>query len=174
MDHISPQEFDRQFPQACEQARLMNRRAWETQQRERGKLLDDTIKVLDAKAKREIERLVNPPQKRIRQDTKPLLNKTEVRCLKYLTDLLPAGTKIHQQAKKVRLANGCWYLVDFWAIPLKDGPGRLIVNWECKGPHAWEDSLIKLKVAASTYPDEAWFLLWEDGKNNWLSQEVLP
>ena len=169
-EHISPEEFKRRFPGASMSAIAANALEWARM------VKTDWSKVPIGPGPFP-EGLVTGPapviksMKRIRQSSKPLLNKTEERLYAYLKAFYPS-LRIHAQAKKVRVANGCWYTVDFYAVP--DCPTGRPLNWECKGDCAWDDAIVKLKVAATTYPDEAWFLMWEDGTNNWLTQEVLP
>lgn len=104
---------------------------------------------------------------RLRQSSKPLMNKLESRLFAYLHLLYPT-TKIHVLAKRYRLANGLTYTPDFCASPM----GKETC-FEAKGPYAREDSMIKLKVAAATYPEVDWFLYWELN-GQWCSQKIEP
>ena len=113
----------------------------------------------------------NPTPKRIRQSTKPLLNKLEAdffEALKYRWKI------IVPQGMRFRLANGLWYKPDFVAFPhgLESQDIRLRA-YECKGPHAFRGGFENLKMAATTYPQIRWTLVWkEDGQ--WKEQGVLP
>ena len=102
--------------------------------------------------------------KRIRQSSKPLLNKLEEEFLR--TRLVGRG--YHVQGVRFRLGNGVWYKPDFvWF-----GEGRAVA-YEVKGPHAFRGGFENLKIAASLYPEIRWLLVWkEDGL--WKRQEVLP
>ena len=103
--------------------------------------------------------------KRIRQDTKPLLNKLETEWGNILKRTHP---NVRPQAIKFRLANGTTYCPDF-----VDLTSRPVTCWEVKGKHAWDDSLVKLKFAASTWPEITWMLVWREN-GQWRQQEVLP
>lgn len=105
--------------------------------------------------------------KRIRQSSKPLLNQLETEFLVRLHDVYPS-LKIRPQAKRYRLANGIWYKPDFTAVTV-DGE----MAWEVKGPHAFRGGFENLKVAASSYPEIRWILVWKEN-GQWQEQEVLP
>ncbi len=103
------------------------------------------------------------PNKIIRQSSKPLMNKLET---EFLSQLRQFGWKtILCQAVKLRLGNGVWYTPDF--ITYGDDQDYGLVVWEVKGAHIWEDSIVKIKVAASQYPFAQWRLahkergMWE-------------
>jgi hypothetical protein len=44
--------------------------------------------------------------------------------------------------------------------------------WEVKGPRSWDDALVKIKVAATAYPEVKWLLVWKHN-GRWEHQEVL-
>jgi len=99
----------------------------------------------------------------VRQSSKPLLNQLETEFLGHLRGF---GWKIILcQSVKLRLGNGVWYTPDF--ITSGDGDDYPLVVWEVKGEHVWEDSIVKLKVAAGQYPFAEWRLahkcrgMWE-------------
>lgn len=105
-------------------------------------------------------------KKRMRQDPKPLLNKleTEFRNVHEAT----TGHRLIPQAMRFRLANGLWYKPDFVQFSHDSMP----VAFEVKGPYAYPGALEKLKMAATTYTQIRWVLVWkESGK--WVHQEVL-
>lgn len=105
-------------------------------------------------------------KKRLRQDSKPLLNKLETEFFNWLKAFYPSAV-IRPQAKRYRLANGIWYKPDFTAILQQEWA------WEVKGPHAFRGGFENLKVAAATYPEIKWTLVWkQDGR--WEHQEILP
>lgn len=101
--------------------------------------------------------------KRIRQSTKPLLNKLEDEWLAFYEKWFD---RIYAQGIRFKLANGLWYKPDFVCFTVK-------TCWEIKGPHAFRGGFENLKVAASQYPDFKWVLTWkQDG--GWKEQVVLP
>ncbi len=70
---------------------------------------------------------------------------------------------------KLKLAGRCWYHPDFMVIV-----DQMIkpVMIEVKGPFAREDSIIKLKTAASLYSCFWWFLVRREGRHGWEVREV--
>lgn len=107
------------------------------------------------------------PAKRMRQSARPLMNELEAAWFLVLKGRYP-NAKIHPQAKSYRLARGHNYRPDFTAMI----EGRECA-WECKGQKAFRGGFENLKVAATTYPEIAWTLVWRvDGE--WQTQEVLP
>lgn len=106
------------------------------------------------------------PKKRIRQ-SEPKMNQLEAEFWRYM-----ASRFDYQRlygTVKLRLANGCWYCPDFIRIT----PELKWLAYEVKGPHSWEDSIVKLKVAATAYPYIEFRLVWKDG-GRWQEQVVLP
>jgi len=99
-------------------------------------------------------------------------NKTERRFLaEHLEPMLALGslTEIGEhESITLKLANGLRYTPDWpaWA-------GDQLTFYEVKGARVWEDSLVKLKVAASKYPHFR-FILCKYAKGEWVRQEVLP
>ncbi len=116
----------------------------------------------------DIEEFCPPTPKRIRQSTKPLMNKLENEYLNYMK-MVFTGEVITSQALKFNLANGLWYKPDF-VVFFTSGS---IVAYECKGPHAFRGGFENLKIAARLYVHITWFLVWKDG-GEWKKQEVLP
>lgn len=113
--------------------------------------------------------IVKPSPKRLRQSSKPLLNKLESEYLERLKLTWPNGI-IRAQAKRYMLANGLWYKPDFTAL-LPGSSGE--TAWEVKGPHAWRGGFENLKMAAHEWPEVQFILAWkQDGE--WVSQEILP
>lgn len=110
------------------------------------------------------------PARRIRQDTKPLLNKleTEFRSM-WLNE--HAGCHLLEQSIRFRLGNGIWYKPDFvWFPPMSYIRPHA---YEVKGPHAFRGGFENLKVAAGMYTEVQFILCWkEDGV--WKEQRVLP
>lgn len=109
------------------------------------------------------------PAKRIRQSTKPLSNPLETEFGQYLQANYPnASTKFYEQAITLRLGNGLKYTPD-WVVCIS----LRTYCFEVKGKHVWDDSIAKLKMAATVYPKWGWYLVWkQDGQ--WSMQKVLP
>lgn len=104
--------------------------------------------------------------KRLRQSQKRLLNKLETEFGARLCVAFPYAT-FRAQAKTYRLANGVRYSPDFTAI--LDGVEHA---WEVKGKHAWDDALVKLKVAAAAWPEIVFVLAWKEN-GEWREQRIL-
>jgi hypothetical protein len=109
--------------------------------------------------------------KRIRQSTKPLLNKLESEWF----EVLKCRWKIIvPQGLRFMLANGTWYKPDFivWPVGWESDDHRLRA-FECKGPHAFRGGKENLKIAAHQYPQIKWELVWKkDGQ--WQEQTIYP
>lgn len=116
----------------------------------------------------ELARMEPPkPKKRIRQSSKPLSNKLEAECGHYLREKFPhAG--VYEQAITLRLGNGVKYTPDWVVVSALQ-----TTVYEVKGKKVWDDSVAKLKVAASLYHFWEWYLIWKD-KDGWQTQVVLP
>lgn len=84
---------------------------------------------------------------RLRQKRGPRENKTEAAFAAWLR-ARNADCQVEREGITLLLANGVRYTPDY-AVISQDGRVTL---WEVKGPHAWEDSMIKLKVAATRFP----------------------
>lgn len=106
-----------------------------------------------------------PPKKRLRQKSSGGLNKLES---DFLVELNCTHPIVHVQAVKLRLGNGVNYTADFFAF--QDGK---VYAFEVKGPHAWDDAIVKLKVAATMYPWIAFRLVWRES-GAWKTQNILP
>ena len=114
--------------------------------------------------------LTAAPSVRIRQDSKPLLNKLE----KEWFDILKAGgnvTNLSAQALRFKLANGAWYKCDIvgWVN------GRL-TGWECKGPSCVKNvdrGILTVKIAAAQWPEVDFYLVWKE-RGQFRQQHVLP
>ena len=107
-----------------------------------------------------------PAGKRLRQQTKPLLNKLETEWLGRLRMMHP-DADIQSQAIRFRIANGQWYKPDFVVAV-----GGRWTAWEVKGPKSWRGGFENLKSAATRWPQVRWVLVWKEG-GNWRQQEVL-
>lgn len=123
------------------------------------------INEMVARAKAELPMIQEPkPRKRIRQSSKPELNKLEKEFQCYVeehTDLC-----LISQSFRFKLGNGIWYKPDFVCF-------EPMVCYEIKGPHSFRGGFENLKVAASKYPQFTWKLMWKEG-NQWEEQIVLP
>ena len=106
--------------------------------------------------------------KRIRQSTKPLMNKLEGEFLAWLRAFYPSE-KFYPQSIRFRLANGVTYSPDIVSFTWSDQT----TVWEVKGKMAWDDAIVKLKVFAAQYPEIRVRLAWKQN-NRWEQQEVLP
>ena len=94
------------------------------------------------------------------------LNKTETAYLGWLRAL--GDDWIGIQCLTIKLGADCRYTPDFWAID-KEGMRAIDV----KGGHTWEDSLIKLRVAARLYPMFRFLIARKDGAG-WKHTAILP
>ena len=110
-----------------------------------------------------------PPQ-RIRQSSKPLLNKLETSCLRDVLEPMYPSQRIVSQGMRVKIAGSAWYKVDFWVPAVQEAH-------EVKGPKVMKNQqsrqMLALKVAATTWPEIKWFLHWHEN-GQWQSQIVLP
>jgi hypothetical protein len=110
---------------------------------------------------------VAPPARRIRQSTKPRSNKLEAEFGMILRARYPESP-LWEQAITFRLANGVRYSPDWVRYSGVD-----MCCYEVKGRHIWDDSICKLKMAASVYPQIAWFLC-DKPDGHWRECRVLP
>lgn len=97
------------------------------------------------------------------------MNKTEERYAQLLEGRRLAGElqRYDYEALTLRLAHDCRYTPDFFVIAAS---GRIELH-EVKGAHIWEDSKIKIKVAAAHFPCFRFYLAkWERGE--WTIAEV--
>lgn len=116
---------------------------------------------------------VPKPAKRIRQSSKGL-NKLESEQFEWLKKWHPYAV-IRPHALTFVLANGVRYTPDFTSpgVRLESDDTLLPTAWEVKGKHAWDDAIVKLKVAASVFPEYRWILVSKpDGV--WREQVILP
>jgi len=103
--------------------------------------------------------------KRIRQSEKPLMNKLESEFFLWLnSQRIP---KHHPQSFTLRLGNGLRYTPDFYSP-------TGATAYEVKGPWATDDSIAKLKISATTYPEITFTLVWKDVNEQWQFQVVRP
>lgn len=114
---------------------------------------------------------VAAPSKRLRQDTKPLMNKLESEWFGILAVGKYEGffvENLRAQAYRYRLGNGIWFRPD---ITCK--LGARLTAFEVKGPKAFRGGFENLKVAAAQWPEWDWILVWKEN-GQWQKQLVLP
>lgn len=124
-----------------------------------------------ARAKAGLPMIQEPPPKRIRQNTNPLMNKLEQEWFEVIKCRFRI---IVPQGLRFMLGNGAWYKPDFicWPTGLESEDIRMRA-FEVKGPHVFRGGFENLKVAATKYPQIKWTLVWkQDGK--WQEQTVFP
>lgn len=108
-----------------------------------------------------------PKKKRIRQSSKPLMNKLEQEYYDSLRERVCVREGLIIQGLRFRLGNGIWYKPDFIVV------NHPLEAYEIKGPHAFRGGFENLKVAASQYKQFKWFLVWKEN-GQWQEQRVLP
>ena len=91
-----------------------------------------------------------------------VMNKTEGTFQLLLKSRFP-DCQIRFEAYKLRIGERCYYCPDFAVIHLSG----VIDFYECKGPHIWEDSLIKCKAAKEMYQHHL-FEMWQHKKGSWI------
>lgn len=107
---------------------------------------------------------------RVRQSSKPLLNKLETDFQSFLaTKYLEED--IFPQAVRLELARGHWFKPDF--LLLDTMTGLRPTFYEVKGPHAFRGGFENLKVAARRYQFFKFILVWRD-EGVWKEQHILP
>lgn len=109
------------------------------------------------------------PKKRVRQSSKPEMNKLETEFNSWLGFDRPSLTR-RPQAVTFKLANGVRYTPDFYDT-------ETLHAWEVKGSHKGsmrDDASVKLKVFAKEYPEIEVILAWKDSTGQWCQQTILP
>lgn len=104
--------------------------------------------------------------KRLRQSQKQP-NKLETAFAAYLEQTQPTLTGLRAGCVTLQLANGVRYTPD-----LVGWVGDDLTAWEVKG-FMRDDAAVKLKVAASLWPEISFVLVWKD-QGCWRQQEILP
>lgn len=117
-------------------------------------------------------------KKRVRQHEGDGMNKTERAFLEHLKVQYPAD--VHRpHALSFRLANGSNYRPDIISTILvqrrTDGnePAIQMTAWETKG-FMREAAAVRIKIAASLYPEIAFRLVTKRKGGEWDIQEILP
>lgn len=77
---------------------------------------------------------------------------------------------LRAQSKRYKLGNGIWYKPDMTGNDTRDGKETA---YEVKGPFAFRGGFENLKVAASTWQEVNWILVWKDN-GEWKQQKILP
>lgn len=96
------------------------------------------------------------------------MNQTESRFKKILEERYPKALILYEHIK-LKLGPECWYCPDFVVFQFKCP----VMFFEVKGKFKFEDSIIKLKTAAHTYPNFRFCLSqWKDGQ--WKEKPILP
>lgn len=118
-------------------------------------------------------------KKRIRQQTGPMLNKTEAAFYEHLKAQWP-GAKVLPQSFTLKIGNGVRYTPDFAVITdATNGHPTPVCEfrfYEVKG-FMRDDAAVKLKVAASLFPLFGFHLVTKRPKKlggGWDVQFVLP
>lgn len=94
------------------------------------------------------------------------LNKLEKAYRVYLIGLQPQWFGV--QCITLKLGHDCRYTPDFWAL---DEQGLRAID--TKGKHVWEDSIIKMRVAARMFPFIRFLKVLRDGEV-WNHVEIKP
>ena len=83
--------------------------------------------------------------------------------------------EILDESLTLELANGCTYRPDVVVVERHDLYGTELVQltaYEVKGKHAWDDAIVKLKVAARIYPWIRWYLATRPELGRWHVEAV--
>lgn len=114
--------------------------------------------------------------KRVKQKSSDGLNLTERAFYQHLQSDQPVAEIVHDphdirpHGLTLLLANGCKYTPDFFYSDPKD-----LRAYEVKGKHAFDDAIVKLKVAASQNPWLTFYLVSGDSKGSpWKIQKIIP
>lgn len=117
------------------------------------------------------------PAKRIRQSSKPVMNKLEQEWFDILNAQYPNFPRPRAQAVRLKIGNGAWYKGDiaslYWPVPM--GPAMPTI-WECKGPKEMKNvarGILAIKSAAHQWPEIAFWLVWKEN-GEFRQQRVLP
>lgn len=138
-------------------------------------LYQNSVDLMIARAKAGHPMIDEPKPRRIRQSTKPPLNKLEQEWFDNARHHMFHDSIVIPQSVKFKLANGVWFLPDFFVIiggfDSQDITPRAI---EIKGPQTLQDdAVVKLKVAAKAYPWISWSLEWKEN-GQWQKQTIYP
>lgn len=76
--------------------------------------------------------------------------------------------RIDYEPERLRLAKDTTYQPDFRVV-MADGE---VVFFEVKGPHAWEDAIVKLRVAAELHPYRFVMVTRDKVTRAWREEEI--
>lgn len=113
------------------------------------------------------------PKKRLRQSTKPLMNKLETEFMDWLVRTGTPKENIFPQAMRLEISNGHWYKPDFFVTPTESDEWPQGRFYECKGPHSFRGGFENVKDAARRFKHFKFILVWLDD-DRWQEQIVLP
>ncbi len=132
---------------------------------------EDFMEKINKNLDRDILKEMRPP-KRIRQNSKPLMNKLECDWAKVLHErYIQFGVPVFAQSIRFMLANGVWYKPDFVVF----GETGMMA-FECKGNKGKniDRGKLVLKLAAHQYAPRVKFTLCWKVDGQWQEQVVLP
>ena len=114
---------------------------------------------------------IETAQPRIRQSSKPLMNKLESDFFRqYLRPGFDDNIRIIPQGMRVKISGSSWYKVDFYIPAMKKA-------FEVKGPRVMKNQqsrqMLALKVAANQWPEIEWFLAYKEN-GQWITEVILP
>ncbi len=115
-------------------------------------------------------------RKRLKQKSGDGLNKTERAFFNHLKSGQPVEGLVHNPLNirphglTLVLANGTKYTPDFFY-----GDPENLRAYEVKGAHAWDDAIVKVKIAASQNPWLTIYVASGDSKGSpWQIQKLIP
>ena len=85
-------------------------------------------------------------------------NKTEAEFESWFKYRHPSVALLYE-AVKLQIDQTCWYLPDFWCP-------ELMTFYEVKGPHIFEDAVVKYKAARALH-QWAHFEMWQKRLGSW-------
>lgn len=97
------------------------------------------------------------------------MNKTEARFFEILK-LRHPGWRISFECVTLKLGDDCRYTPDFF---VEDGSCSIPICYECKNKQVWDDSIVKLKTAATQYPCFK-FIKAQLIDGHWKETEIFP
>lgn len=110
----------------------------------------------------------------IRQKRSQTLNKLESAFWERLKGTYGAE-RVLSQAITLQIANGTTFRPDFMVVQHVDGSDlHSLMAFEVKGPHAWDDAIVKLKVAARMYDWISFYIVRRDPEGRWVQTRILP
>jgi len=115
--------------------------------------------------------IAEKPKPTIQQNRKGL-NKLESEFFEWLKRTY-SQARVTPHGIKLRIGNGCYYTPDF-LVDLSTSKTPQVLIYETKGKQVWDDSIVKLKAAASVYPFLKFHLVTRRGRTApWDILEVL-